>query len=475
LPNPTGPYDYVIVGAGIYGLALALELRRSQLGASVLVLEAGSLGECAITGNTSGIIRHSYTDPEIHAAASYGLPFFRDPARAMDLPGAHPTFTRVGWARLLNEDLQAGSAAMAASIVETARGLGHLESQVLSTDEFLTHLGADWRTNVERCFDASDFTHVVWEEDGGWADGGGTLRLLAEAAVRHDGEIRFNTEVADFIRKGDRIVGVSTTGGNESGTEPAAIQAGVVIIAAGLWLRSLVEKATGLRMPVFPMYHQIVIAHSSPEFPLVPTSVTVAGGRSRRIVAMPVISYWRDSYYRPEGEGILVGLHHSELQTESYLAQGGELPGGARVGLDQAMLESFMDSAPHIPLLAEGAIKLGSRPEDLSGGHYVMNPEEMPFEGPVPGTDGSLYVIGSGCGTGFKLGPAVARLLADRLLGRPRSFVARGNALSIERAEYFYPSGTSGAVLRATFNSVESGGRFRHVGAAGVALTASHE
>jgi glycine/D-amino acid oxidase-like deaminating enzyme len=468
-------YNYLIVGAGIYGLALALELRRVLPDASIVVVEAGTLGEHAITVNTSGIIRHSYSDPEIHAAASYGLPFFRDPARAMDLPGAQPTFTRVGWARLLNDRHQPGSAAMAAAVVEQAHNLGHVQSQILSTKEFISQLESIWRSNVERCFDQEDFTHVVWEDDGGWADGSGSLRLFAAAARRHDVEIVFNTRVTDFKRKGDRVIGVLAARPNHPDAEPLIINADVVVLAAGLWLRHLVERATGLRMPVVPMYHQIVIAHTSPEFPLSTTQVSVAGGHTRTIVAIPVISYWRDSYFRPEGDGILIGLHHSELQAEDYVPRGGELPGGIRVGLDQAMLDALVASAPQIPLLAEGAIKLGSRAEDLSGGHYVMNPEEMPFEGPVPGTDHSLFVIGSGCGTGFKLGPGVARLLADRLLGHVRSFKETGHALSIERAEYFYPSTTPDSDLHGLFKPVQAGGRFRHIGAAGVAAAAESQ
>ena len=73
-----------------------------------------------------------------------------------------------------------------------------------------------------------------------------------------------------------------------------------------------------------------------------------------------------------------------------------------------------------------------------------MNPEELPFEGEVPGTDGSVFYAGSGCGTGFKLGPGVAWLAVERLMGVPREGrLIASTALSAERAILTVPSGAS--------------------------------
>ena len=60
---PSGPWDVIVVGAGIYGLPVAFFLARR--GVRVLVLEDNAIpGEC-ITVNTGGIIRISYSNLEV--------------------------------------------------------------------------------------------------------------------------------------------------------------------------------------------------------------------------------------------------------------------------------------------------------------------------------------------------------------------------------------------------------------------------
>ena len=84
------------------------------------------------------------------------------------------------------------------------------------------------------------------------------------------------------------------------------------------------------------------------------------------------------------------------------------------------MLDSVVALMPRFPVLTSNGFNLGRTPADIPGGAYYMNPEELPFEGEVPGTDGSVFYAGSGCGTGFKLGPGVAWLAMERLMGVPR-------------------------------------------------------
>jgi len=141
-----------------------------------------------------------------------------------------------------------------------------------------------------------------------------------------------------------------------------------------------------------------------------------------------------------------------------------------RVGLDQVMLDMLVRLMPHFPVLTSSGLNLGKTPADIPGGAYYMNPEELPFEGEVPGTGGRVFYAGSGCGTGFKLGPGVAWLLVERLRGVPRADrLIATHALSAERARYFYPPETSEAELRRLFLPVAEGGRLIEIGAAGIA------
>jgi glycine/D-amino acid oxidase-like deaminating enzyme len=183
----------------------------------------------------------------------------------------------------------------------------------------------------------------------------------------------------------------------------------------------------------------------------------------------PVISHWRDIYFRPEGGGLICGTHHRLLQADDYQPTGGVID-TMRVGLDQVMLDHLLALMPHFPVLASGGLHLGRTPADIPGGSYYMNPEELPFEGEVPGTGGTVFYAGSGCGTGFKLGPGVAYLLAQRLAGvPPEGRLIRSAALSAERAPYFYPPGTSREELLRLFRPVAEGGRLIEMGAAGIA------
>jgi glycine/D-amino acid oxidase-like deaminating enzyme len=137
--------------------------------------------------------------------------------------------------------------------------------------------------------------------------------------------------------------------------------------------------------------------------------------------------------------------------------------------MDQALVDRMVELMPHFPALSSHGLNLGRTPADIAGGAYYMNPEELPFEGEVPGTGGTVFYAGSGCGTGFKLGPGVAWLLAQRLAGVPREDrLIPSVALSAERAEYFYPPGTGRDALLRLFRPVHEGGRLIEMGAAGI-------
>jgi glycine/D-amino acid oxidase-like deaminating enzyme len=182
--------------------------------------------------------------------------------------------------------------------------------------------------------------------------------------------------------------------------------------------------------------------------------------RAIETIDAPVISHWRDIYFRPEGSGLIVGTHHRLLQPDDYEPVGREIA-GTRVGLDQVMIDTLLEVMPHFPVLGSSGLNLGRSPRDIAGGAYYMNPEELPFEGLVPGTGGTVFYAGSGCGTGFKLGPGVAWLLFERLAGIPRERrLIASDALSAERAMYFYPPGTSRAELLRQFRGSPRAGAF---------------
>jgi glycine/D-amino acid oxidase-like deaminating enzyme len=326
--------------------------------------------------------------------------------------------------------------------------------------------------------DVTDSTHVLADEEGGFANGGAALLGWQEACVEAGVCISLYSTVTEFLRDGERVTGGVLDRWSQHGAERNAgsretERAARVVLAGGRGNAALVRAAAGWEMPTFTSFHQVPYVRNSPDLDFAQRRYDVDGGGSPReieLIDAPTISHWRDIYFRPEGSGVIFGTHHRELQADDYQPRGGEID-GMRVGLDQMMIDALLEVMPYFPILSSPGLNLGRTPDDISGGAYYMNPEELPFEGEVPGTGDTVLYAGSGCGTGFKLGPGVAWLLTQRMMGVPRSDrLIASHALSAERATYFYPPGTSRDDLLAQFRPAAEGGRLIEMGATGIAI-----
>ena len=471
---PAGPWDVVVVGAGIYGLPTAFFLARHAR-ARVLVVEDNAIpGEC-ITVNTGGIIRIAYSDLDVVRVAAFARKIYRDPTPRLGLrQPVHLGFVPTGWGRFVSADAVPG---IEAEIGRIARdGGGRLE--VVPMRDYLARLAPGRLRNLERIMDAVDSTHVLADEEGGFADGGTALNGFYEACLEVGVCFSLYSTVTEFVRQGERVTGLVLERWSQQGAERRvlgreAVSAGRIVLAAGRGNGALVRQAAGWEMPTFTSFHQVPYIRNSPDNDFAQTRYTVGPPAARREVEMidaPTISHWRDIYFRPEGSGLIFGTHHRELQPDDYQPAGGSV-GGMRVGLDQVMIDTLLEVMPHFPVLASQGLNLGRTPADIAGGAYYMNPEELPFEGLVPGTGEAVFYSGSGCGTGFKLGPGVSWLLAQRMMGVPRAErLIASDVLSAERATYFYPPGTSRAELLDQFKPASQGGRLVEMGAAGIAV-----
>jgi glycine/D-amino acid oxidase-like deaminating enzyme len=335
------------------------------------------------------------------------------------------------------------------------------------------------RRNLERIMDVDDSTHVLADPDGGFCDGGTALTGFHEACLQAGVAFSLYSSVIDFINEGGRVTGLvlerwSQRGGERVAVARETVRAERIVLAAGRGNAALVRRAAGWEMPTFTSFHQVPFIRNSPDNDFAQTRYDVGPPGTTREIEMidaPTISHWRDIYFRPEGDGLIFGTHHRLLQPDDYEPTGGDID-GMRVGLDQPMIDTLLEVMPHFPVLGSRGLNLGRSPRDIAGGAYYMNPEELPFEGEVPGTGGAVFYAGSGCGTGFKLGPGVAWLLVERLTGVPiEQRLIASRALSAERATYFYPLETSRDELLRQFRPVTEGGRLIEMGAAGIAIT----
>lgn len=479
---PDEPWDVVIVGAGIYGLPAAYFL-AAEHGARVLVIEDNTIPGQGITVNTGGIIRIAYSDVEVVRVAAFARRIYSRPTETLAVrQPIRLGFIRTGWGRFVNTDV------VPAILPEIRRLAGHAGQglRVDTRQEYLAALPDSRRTNLAKIIDGDDFTHVLVDDDGGYADGGTALAGFYDACLEAGVAFSLYSAVTEFIRDGERVAGVvferwSQQSGQREVVGREVVRANRIVLAAGCSNGELVRRAAGWAMPTFTSFHQVPYIRNSSDLDFAqtryPIGEPITGWREVESIDAPVISHWRDIYFRPEGSGLICGTHHRLLQPDDYVPAGGVVGTGdfaLRVGLDQVMVDKLTELMPHFPVLGSGGLNMGKTPADIPGGSYYMNPEELPFEGEVPSTGGTLFYAGSGCGTGFKLGPGVAYLLVQRLMG-----VARANrltpspALSAERATYFYPAGTSREELLRQFRPVAEGGRFVDMGAAGIAPDAA--
>ncbi|MBI3826873.1 MAG: FAD-binding oxidoreductase [Candidatus Rokubacteria bacterium] len=475
---PAGRWDVLVVGAGIYGLPVAFFLARHHR-ARVLVIEDNTIpGEC-ITVNTGGIIRIAYSDLDVVRVAGFAREIYRNPTARLGVARpVHLGFVPTRWGRFVNEDAVPG---ILAEVTRIARGTGG-RLRVVPMADYVQALPPARRATLGRIMDLDDCTHVLVDDDGGFCDGGTALTGLYEACL--DAGVCFSlySSVREFVREGGRITGVvlerwSRRGEAREIVARETVSADRIVLAGGRGNGALVRRAAGWEMPTFTSFHQVPFIRNSPDNDFAQTRYRVgppgAGRRFETDVEMidaPTISHWRDVYFRPEGSGLIFGTHHHLLQDDDYEPAGGTID-GVRVGLDQVMIDTLLEVMPHFPALASQGVNLGRTPADIAGGAYYMNPEELPFEGEVPGTGGTVFYAGSGCGTGFKLGPGVAWLLVERLAGvPPADRLIASPALSAERATYFYPPGTSREELLRQFRPVAEGGRLVDMGAAGIAV-----
>jgi glycine/D-amino acid oxidase-like deaminating enzyme len=473
---PAGPWDVVVVGGGIYGLPAAFFLARGA--ARVLLLEDNTIPGQGITVNTGGIIRISYSDPEVVTVAAFARRIYTRPTEALGLrEPVHMGFTRTGWGRFVNDDATPGIVPAIERIALGAKAGLRVETR----EAYLASLAPPRRANLAKIQDEDDFTHVLVDDDGGYADGGTALTGFLDACVEAGVAVSLYSTVVEFLREGDRVTGLvferwSGQDGDRRVVARETVHADRIVLAAGRGNGALVRQAAGWEMPTFISFHQVPYIRNTPDLDFAqaryPVGEPTVGWREVELIDAPVVSHWRHIYFRPEGSGLICGTHHRLLQSDDYQPPGGVVDTGGfevRVGLDQVMLDMLIHLMPHFPILTSSGLNMGKTPADIPGGAYYMNPEELPFEGAVPGTGGTVFYAGSGCGTGFKLGPGVAWLLVERLRGVPRADrLIASDTLSAERAPYFYPPGTSEEELRRLFRPVSEGGRLIEIGAAGI-------
>jgi len=354
-------YDYVIVGAGISGAALAYFLKKGGA-ARVLLLERGDAASGG-TGKSAAIVRQHYSTRLMARLARRSVELFR--AMPEDL-GQDGGYRGVGYIFLSAAD----NAAAAQKNVAMQREVG------------IDTTWLDAGTVAQRCpwLNTDGLVGAAFEPHGGYADPVQSVDAYIAAFRRLGGEVRTRTACRKLLREGDRIVGVVTDEG--------AIEAGMVVNAAGPWAPALARLA-GATLAMRSIREQD----------------TVWEGRPGRDLPTHSISNSIDAIYiRPQGDRrYVVGRGFPKDYEDVDENNFKETPDDAFIADVQSRLEH------RIPPMQ------GARLIHAYTALYDVTPDWYPFVGPRADLAGYADFNG-GSGHGFKIAPGLAEELATWLL-----------------------------------------------------------
>jgi len=366
-------HDVVVVGAGVIGAATAFHL--AALGARrVLLLEQRRVGE-GTGAMSSGILRTHYSVPSNVELARRSFAVYEDFAAALGDPDADCGLVRCGYLIAAPEGPR--RAALEASLAaQQAMGI---------RVERLTPREAAERLPIARFDDAA---LIGLEPDAGFADPHLVATAYARAARRRGAEVREGVAVRGLVRQpepdGGRVVGVLTDAG--------PLAAGVVVSCQNIWATALAGWA-GITVPLHAERHVVLALQGR-----LPYTQAMPVFKDLALDAMP--------YYRSYGGRQMLA---SEGGGGEVLAEPDDRPGD--VGLE-AMARIAELAAWRFPAWAEAGVAAAWT------GVYDVTPDWNPVLGPVPQVPGLIVAFGFS-GHGFKLAPAVGRLLAQSALGLP--------------------------------------------------------
>lgn len=257
--HPEPEYDAIIIGAGIIGCALALNLaRKGQKTLNIDMLPAAGYGS---TSSSAAVIRTYYSTLD---------------GTAMALEGYH---TWKNWQRFLDAEDSNELARFieTGTLVMKTQGNGNLE-RVLSHADTLGIAYEHWSPeqirahmpgyNLERFAPAKTMENDAFgTPTGGHIEGGVffpaggyvddpqiAARNLKDAAVRQGAEFRFRTRVTRIHVTDNQVTGVTCENGNR-------LQARAVINVAGPHsgkVNALLEGDPGIRIRHRPLRQEVV-------------------------------------------------------------------------------------------------------------------------------------------------------------------------------------------------------------------------
>jgi len=350
--------EVVVVGAGIMGVSTAYHLARLGAG-RVIVLERDTVCSGS-TALASGGIRHQYANRLGIELTTHSIVTYE---RFRDEFGVDPQFRQHGYLILIATEAELATARRSVAL---QRSLG-VDVELL--DAAATH---------ELCpyLNTGDLLGATYTPRDGYADPYLCATAIAARARELGVVIKQQHEVRGFLRRGDRVTGVTTAAGD--------FEARAVVIATGAW-SGVVGKLAHVEIPVRP--------HRRHKF------MTAPFPAERIPAATPfIIDPHRNFSLRREGAGLLLG-HGRRDEPDSFSTE-----------VDRSLEAGVVERAVHrAPALADAALLRAY------AGLYEMTPDQTGIVSAVPGVAG-LHVVAGFSGHGFMHGPIAGQLMAEMLV-----------------------------------------------------------
>lgn len=355
---PTETAEIVIIGGGIEGTATAWALSQQGI-TDVLLLERHTVGSGG-TGKSSSVVRCHYGIPSLAAMAQVGVEFFEN---AKEIVGQDVGFRQVGYALGVDEP----NVAVLRENVANQQSVG-VTTEIVDP----TFIGSMWPAA-----DMNDFAAFAWEPRGGYGDAYLTAQAFAAAARDKGVRIRQGSPVADVVVEGGRARGVHLADGS-------FISCGTVVVAAGPWSVELVHPHD-IVLPIQVHREQLLIVRPGADLGNAPVFADLV----------------QRQYVRTESGGSTLLFGNNDLE-ELEPADPDNYPNSASEAMVDIAVEKL---SQRFPKLTDAAIS-GSY-----AGCYDVTPDWNPIISTTP-VEGLIVAAGFS-GHGFKISPAVGRLITD--------------------------------------------------------------
>ena len=362
-------YDVIVIGAGVVGSSVAFHLAALG-GGRVLVLERNQIGS-GTTAQSSGILRTHYSVIENVELALASWKVFTEFPDYVGDGEASAGLVKCGYL-IAAPDGPKLEPLRASLLAQRDKGIAvrlldaHQAMQLLPIARF------------------DDAALIGYEPDAGFADAYLTPTSFARAARCKGVKFMEGVEVRQLLLDKGRVAGVDTSQGR--------FTAGTVVSAQNIWATDI-ARWTGIATPVLPERHTVLTLQGPQPYS---NSMPVY-----KDLGSEGMLYCR-SY---GGRQMLVseGVAGETLPTPNN--EQGDISMDTIVHIGEQVAERFPDFE------TAGVASSWT-------GVYDVTPDWNPVLGRLPDVPG--LVVGYGfSGHGFKLSPAVGRVLAQEALGLP--------------------------------------------------------